>query len=714
VNPGDERYKNVIGKNVLLPLTDREIPVIADEAVDTAFGTGAVKVTPAHDFSDEAIAKRQKPPLPFLKVIDESGLMTVEAGEKYKGLDRYECRKAVVEDLKALGLIEKVEKHQYAIGHCYRCKTVIEPLSTIQWYVNVQEMAKDAVDVVRRDKVRITPQGWKNSYFPWMENINDWCISRQIWWGHQIPVWYCPYCRTEEGMLQGELITHLFFKPVKKGRDSIGGGTYAELRLRGFSHEEIVSNSKVIKVDISVKPLCTREDLTSCSDCGNSDVLRDPDVLDTWFSSALWPFSTLGWPQKTSDLDKFYPTNVLVTGFDILFFWVARMIMMGLKFMKEVPFEDVYIHALVRDSEGKKMSKSKGNVIDPVIMIDKYGTDSFRFTLAAFAAQGRDIKFSEERVEGYRHFVNKLWNASRFITMNHDGELLSEAISLESLELPERWILSRLSMTAGEIDRSLSEFRFNDAANAIYHFIWHELCDWYIEISKPVLYGEKNERREKTVRCLVSVLEKTLRLLHPFMPFVTEEIWQSLPGEKGLSIMREEYPDDLPQDREAENLMSHVMDAVTNIRSIRGELNISPSAEIEAHIKTRIDSVNEILLQNEFIVAKLARVKALFIGKNVKKPKGAAAAIIPLMEIYVPIKGLLDIGAEQARLKKELDKVNETILFLDKKLLNEDFLNSAPPDIVGKEKKRYDESIEKRQKITDQMERLKALDERDG
>jgi valyl-tRNA synthetase len=360
------------------------------------------------------------------------------------------------------------------------------------------------------------------------------------------------------------------------------------------------------------------------------------------------------------------------------------------------------------------MSKSKGNVIDPVIMSDKYGTDSFRFTLAAFAAQGRDIKFSEERVEGYRHFVNKLWNASRFITMNHDGELLSEAISLESLELPERWILSRLSMTAGEIDRSLSEFRFNDAANAIYHFIWHELCDWYIEISKPVLYGEKNERREKTVRCLVSVLEKTLRLLHPFMPFVTEEIWQSLPGEKGLSIMREEYPDDLPQDREAENLMSHVMDAVTNIRSIRGELNISPSAEIEAHIKTRIDSVNEILLQNEFIVAKLARVKALFIGKNVKKPKGAAAAIIPVMEIYVPIKGLLDIGAEQARLKKELDKVNETILFLDKKLLNEDFLNSAPPDIVGKEKKRYDESIEKRQKITDQMERLKALDERDG
>ncbi len=445
VNPDDERYGTLIGKHVALPLTGRTIPIIADDAVDMEFGTGAVKVTPAHDFNDEAIARRQNPVLPFIKVIDEDGTMTPDAGDDYRDMDRYECRKKVVTDLKALKLITKVERHQHSIGHCYRCKTVIEPLSTMQWYVNVHDMAEEALDAVRSGQIRITPEGWKNSYYSWMENINDWCISRQIWWGHRIPVWYCPFCRTEEGIMQGELIRHVFFEPVVVDGDEITGGTYAELKLMGFSHDEIIKNSKNVRVDAAVKPLCSREDIHECPECGNKDVLRDPDVLDTWFSSALWPFSTLGWPEKTADLEKFYPTNVLVTAFDILFFWVARMIMMGLKFRKDVPFRDVYIHALIRDSEGKKMSKSKGNVIDPVIMAEKYGTDAFRFTLAAFAAQGRDIRFSEERVDGYRNFINKLWNASKFIKMNLDESVITDDIDMDAMDLTERWILSRLA-----------------------------------------------------------------------------------------------------------------------------------------------------------------------------------------------------------------------------------------------------------------------------
>lgn len=710
VNPTDERFKNVIGKYVELPLTKRKIPVVADEAVDPEFGTGAVKVTPAHDFNDEAIAKRQSPPLQFLKVIDEIGNMTVEAGEKYAGLDRYDARKSVVDDLRAQGLIEKIEKHQHSIGHCYRCKTVIEPLSTIQWYVDVQDMARDAIDVVRRDKVKIAPSGWKNSYFAWMENINDWCISRQIWWGHQIPVWYCPYCRTEEGIFQGEHIYHIFFEPVMKDGEQITGGTYAELKLRGLSHDDIIFNSKVIKVDVVVKPICSRTDLDQCPECGNRDLIRDPDVLDTWFSSALWPFSTLGWPEKTKDLDRFYPTDVLVTGFDILFFWVARMIMMGLKFKKEIPFRDVYIHALVRDSEGKKMSKSKGNVIDPVIMVDKYGTDAFRFTLAAFAAQGRDIKFSEDRVEGYRHFVNKLWNASRYIMMNLEGEELPGNVSIKPLELTEKWIMSRLAVTAEEVEKALGEFRFNDAANAIYQFIWHELCDWYIEISKPILLGERSERRKSAVNCLHFILEKSLRLLHPFMPFVTEELWQGLTGKKGESIMIQEYPSKLEHDEDAERRMGYVMEAVTSIRSIRGELNVAPSTELAAHIRVKNEEIKNILNENDFIISKLSRLKEFVIGAGVKRPHGASASITSNMEIYVPIKGILDVDAELKRLKKDLDKVSETISFLDRKLLNEDFLSSAPKHIVEKEKLRYNEAIEKREKVTEQIERMKSLE----
>jgi valyl-tRNA synthetase len=425
VNPDDERYRHFIGKKISLPLTGRSIPIVADGAVDPEFGTGAVKVTPAHDFNDEAIAKRQNPPLEFIAVIGPDGRMTTDAGLKYSGMDRYECRNAVVADLTAEGLLDREEKYSHSISQCYRCKTVIEPLSTLQWYVKVGPLAGEAMKAVREGKIRIIPKAWENTYFAWMENINDWCISRQIWWGHRIPAWYCDEC--------GEVIV-------------------------------------------------AREAPGACSRCGGT-IRQDEDVLDTWFSSALWPFSTLGWPSETSELRTYYPTSALVTGFDIIFFWVARMIMMGLKFRNDVPFRDVYIHALVRDASGQKMSKSKGNVIDPLVMMDKYGTDAFRFTLAAFAAQGRDVKFSEERVEGYRHFVNKLWNASRFILLNAGDKDVPKTMPLEDLDIGSRWILSRTAATAEEVGLSLEEYRFNDAASAVYQFVWHELCDWYIEMA---------------------------------------------------------------------------------------------------------------------------------------------------------------------------------------------------------------------------------------
>ncbi len=530
VNPEDERYRKFIGKTVDLPLTRRRIPIISDGTVDLAFGTGAVKVTPAHDFNDEAIAKRQNPPLTFITVIGDEGHMTPDAGERYSGLDRYECRKLVLKDLRELHLIEKEELHVYSIGHCYRCKTITEPLSTPQWYVNVQSIARDAVRAVKEEKIRIVPKTWENTYFAWMDDIKDWCISRQIWWGHRIPVWYC---------------------------------------------RDMKNDHCKMKMGINV----TRETPHECLHCGSENLVQDEDVLDTWFSSALWPFSTLGWPEETDDLRTFYPTSVLVTGFDIIFFWVARMIMMGLKFMGDVPFRDVYIHALVRDIKGQKMSKSKGNVIDPLIMMDRYGTDAFRFTLAAFAAQGRDVKFSEERVEGYRHFVNKLWNAARFIMMNTEGFSKTGSVSKDAsnLSLPSRWILSRLSATAEDMNIALEEYRFNDAASSIYQFIWHEFCDWYIEMSKIEIQNPDLEAGVKW--CLLDTLDTLLKLLHPFMPFVTEEIWQKITPlkaevegetpENRESIMISSYPKSLPRDYQAEEEMSFVIDYIDHCRRTR-------------------------------------------------------------------------------------------------------------------------------------------------
>ncbi|MDA8434164.1 MAG: valine--tRNA ligase [Nitrospiraceae bacterium] len=659
VNPEDERYKGLIGKKISLPLTGRSIPIVADSAVDPEFGTGAVKVTPAHDFNDEAIAKRQTPPLEFITVIGPDGRMTAEAGLTYSGMDRYECRSAVVAALKAADLLDAEKKYSHSISQCYRCKTVIEPLSTLQWYVKVGPLAEEAMKAVREEKIRIIPKTWENTYFAWMENINDWCISRQIWWGHRIPAWYCDEC--------GEVIV-------------------------------------------------ARQAPAACTKCGGP-LRQDDDVLDTWFSSALWPFSTLGWPDDTPELQKYYPTSVLVTGFDIIFFWVARMIMMGLKFRKDVPFRDVYIHALVRDSSGQKMSKSKGNVVDPLVMMDKYGTDAFRFTLTAFAAQGRDVKFSEERVEGYRHFVNKLWNASRFIMLNTGDDKVPETMPLDGLDIGSRWILSRLSAAADEIGLSLEEYRFNDAAGAIYRFIWHELCDWYIEMEKPVLY-EENAAREKVRACLLFVLDRTLRLLHPFMPYVTEEIWQHVvasggAGSEGAILAAAAFPRSLVRDEAAETEMAIVMETVTGVRTIRGELNLSPSLELKVSIRALSGKADEVLRKNLGYVRKLARADVLQTGTDVKKPKGSAAAVRSFVEVYVPLEGLLNLELEIDRLKKDLAKAEETIAFLNKKLLNDDFLKRAPKEIIAKEKEKYEEGLKKRERIEEHVRKLREAGGKD-
>jgi valyl-tRNA synthetase len=655
VNPDDERYKDLIGKTVKLPVLNREIPIIADAFVDSSFGTGAVKVTPAHDPNDFEMARRHD--LPFINIMTGDGKMTEEAGP-YRGQDRFECRRNVLNDLEDLGHLEKITDHDLAIGHCYRCKTVVEPYLSKQWFVRIKSLAEEAIKAVKDGRVKIIPSGWENSYFDWMDNIKDWCISRQIWWGHRIPVWYCKGC------------------------------------------EEII---------------VSRETPAKCR-CGSENLKQDEDVLDTWFSSALWPFSTLGWPDDTYDLKTFYPTSVLITGFDILFFWVARMIMMGLKFMHKQPFDHVYIHALIRDVQGLKMSKSKGNVVDPLKMTEAYGTDAFRFTLAAYAAQGRDIKFNEKRVEGYRHFLNKIWNVSRFISMHtKEGEEvvsvkgISKGDSRIALSLADRWILSRLSTVCSEVNESLEDYRFNDSAGILYQFVWHELCDWYVEMIKPELYGDNEESKRAAISTLVYVFEVALALLHPFMPFISEEVWQQLPLRKKVdSLCIRKYPvaEDGIEDKEAEEKMAIIMDAVTGLRSIRGELNISPSLELKALIKT-LDSAKDILNANITYITKLANAKDIEIGKDIHIPKNAATSIKPAMEIFVPVEGLIDVDAEISRLNKELVKTERDLLFVKKKLANEDFRIKAPKAVVEENMSKYEEYKDKLEGIQNNIDKLK-------
>ncbi len=643
VNPEDDRYKYVHGKSVLLPLLNKPIPVIMDRYVDVEFGTGALKITPAHDPNDFEIGNTHG--LERIKVIDENGLMNELAGP-YKGLDRFECRKRILEDLKAEGLLERIEPYRHAVGHCYRCKTMIEPLLSKQWFVKVGPLAEKALLAVREGETQIFPAAWEKVYFEWMSNIKDWCVSRQIWWGHRIPAWYCQDC--------GEVIV-------------------------------------------------AKETPAKCPGCQGGNLLQETDVLDTWFSSALWPFSTLGWPDETDELKTFYPTSVLVTGFDILFFWVARMMMMGIHFMGEVPFRNVYIHALVRDAEGKKMSKSKGNVIDPLEVMDRFGTDAFRFTLAAFAAQGRDIKLSEERILGYRHFVNKIWNASRLILMNLDGQSGAD-IDIEALALPDRWILSRIREVSREVSGALEDYRFNDAAGSCYQFVWHEFCDWYLEMAKQGIYNDDERLRKNTKALLAYALKTILKLLHPFMPFVTEEVWQLLPGSR-KSIMVASFPEVSSGEIYEKALadMDFLMGVITGIRNIRGEMRIPPSTLVQVVIDVPDEEKQEVLKENRTHVQTLAKVEKLSLVSHAPKPQASATAVFADAQIHVLLKDLLDFEEEKRRIRKELEKLEKDLSLSSRKLSNAQFLEKAPAHIIEEVREKVKDMMGKREKLNQNL-----------
>ncbi len=653
VHPDDERYQGLRDIGISLPLTGRTIPVVYDHHVQREFGTGALKVTPAHDRDDYEIGLRHD--LERIKVMDDHGVMNEAAGP-YAGLDRFECRRRIVADLEEQGFLEKIEDYQHAVGKCYRCGTVVEPTTSRQWFVSVRPLADKAVQAVREGRIRIFPNTWYNTFYAWMDNIRDWCISRQIWWGHRIPAWTCQAC---------------------------GGLTVAVT------------------------------DPDACSHCGSSEIVQEEDVLDTWFSSALWPFSTLGWPEKTRELELFYPTSVLITSFDILFFWVARMMMMGLHIMEEVPFHDVYLHALVRDKHGKKMSKSTGNVIDPLDMIKTFGTDAFRFTLTAFAAQGREIRMDEERVEGYRRFINKLWNAARFAQMHlkdEDPGITAVTADPGSLPLPHRWILSRTDATIRKVLAAIEGYNFNEIASAIYQFTWHEFCDWYLEWIKADLYGDDEQARRNARGVLLAVLENILKLQHPVTPFVTEEIWSQLPGERSF-IMTEPYPVPVPawQDAEAEQDMELLMGVISGLRTIRSEAELHPTARIEATLICA-DAARRALLESfATAIGAMTRAGRLEIVARGEVPDDAGHALFQDVEMVVPLKGLIDVAGELDRLARERKKLEKELARVRGKLANEKFLAKAPAAVVDKERAREEELKTRLEKNAESTARLNRL-----
>ncbi|NLW44454.1 MAG: valine--tRNA ligase [Syntrophomonadaceae bacterium] len=648
VNPADERYRDYIGKNLILPILGRVIPVVADDYVDREFGTGAVKVTPAHDPNDFEMGLRHN--LPPVNVINQDGTMSDEAGP-YRGLDRYECRRRIVEDLREQGYLLKVEDHTHAVGHCYRCNTVIEPMISKQWFVKMKPLAEPAMKRVLDGDIVFVPGRFTKIYINWLENIRDWCISRQLWWGHRIPVWYCE-C--------GEMI-------------------------------------------------CSREDPEVCPRCNSSALTQDPDVLDTWFSSALWPFSTMGWPEDTRDLARFYPTSVLVTGRDIIFFWVARMIFAGLEFMKEVPFHDVMIHGLILDGQGRKMSKSLGNGIDPIEVIEQYGADTLRFSLITGTTPGNDVRFYMDKVENTRNFANKVWNASRFVIMNmEDYERIELADS--DFELADRWILHRLSVTNREVTRLLEQYELGEAARTLYDFIWDDFCDWYVELAKPRLYRPEKPRERKVAQnILLMVLKDTLKMLHPFMPFITEEIFQHLP-EATESIMIEPWPENdrfyMPQAEEDMRLLIQIIRA---IRNIRNEFNIPPGMLIPVQIVTPDTEKAAKILKNRSYIENMANLKGINVtGPQETRPVQALSAYLVDIEILVPVEGVIDVEKEIARLEKELHKTEQDIKRLESKLNNQGFISKAPAEVVEKEKARQKENLEKREGIIKRLQTLKG------
>ena len=647
VHPDDERYRAIVGRKVRHPLTGREFPIIADAIlVDPKFGTGAVKVTPAHDFNDFETGKRHG--LEQLTVIDLSGKMTAAAGP-VAGLDRFEARKRVKALLAERGLDRGTKPHQLAIGRCQRSQTVLEPLLSDQWYVRIEPLARPAIEAVEQGRTRFIPEQWTNTYMAWMRNIHDWCISRQLWWGHQIPAWYCP-----------------------------------------DGHVTVA-----------------REAPAACATCGSASLRQDEDVLDTWFSSALWPFSTMGWPERTDTLRTFYPTSVMETGHDIIFFWVARMMMMGLHFMGEVPFRTVYLHPMVRDEKGQKMSKTKGNVIDPLVITEQYGADALRFTLAALTAQGRDIKLAKERIEGYRAFANKLWNATRFALMNLEGfEAGGQAAAPRAAA--DRWILARTQRAVNETVAALEAFRFNEAAGTVYHFVWHELCDWYIELAKEALYGDDPARKRATQATLVHALETALRLLHPFMPFVTEELWHVLRARVKAeawpdSVYAASYPRPGPVDEGAERGFGPVIGIVDAIRNVRGEMNIPFKVALEDVEIGALDREAAATVREELgRIHRLANVRDAVVREDGASPArrpASAAAVGAGFEVRVGLAGAVDLAAESARISKEIAKVEQDLEGIARKLANPAFVQRAPPEVVEKDRARAEELRQKRGKL---------------
>lgn len=649
VNPEDERYAKLIGKTLRLPILNREIPVIADSYVDTKFGTGAVKITPSHDPNDYEMGLRHN--LPEIVVIGKDGVMTEEAGP-FAGLERYECRKQIVARLKEEGYLVKIEEHSHAVGHCQRCHNIVEPLVSTQWFVKMQPLVKAAVDCVTDGRTQFVPERFTKNYTGWMENIHDWCISRQIWWGHRIPVWYCDDC--------GEMSA-------------------------------------------------SRTDLEKCPKCGSTHIHQDEDALDTWFSSALWPFSTMGWPDNTELLKQFYPTSVLVTGYDIIFFWVARMLIMGMEFMKEIPFEKVFIHGLVRDSQGRKMSKSLGNGIDPLEVIEKYGADTLRFMLITGNTPGNDMRFYWERVEGTRNFANKIWNASRFALMNMEG--YDKDAELAPYTLADKWILSRLQDTVKDVTGLLERFELGEAGRAIYDFIWSEVCDWYIEIAKPRLYNKEAAAERATAQhVLATVLVSAMKLLHPYMPFITEEIYQCLPHE-AESIMISKWPvaDESLIDPEAERGMNAIMDSIKAIRNMRAEVNANPGKKIPA-IMLVSEDLREVVAHNDSYIKLLGGIDNLELRPlNGEKPENAMAAVVTGIEVYLPLAGLIDVEKETQRLSKELAAMEKDLQRAGGKLNNAGFLAKAPEDVIAKERAKYEELSGKIEAVKKRMAYLAEL-----
>lgn len=694
VNPNDDRYKNFIGEYIDHPITGREIPIIADDFVDQEFGSGCVKITPAHDFNDYAMAQRHQ--LPMINIFTPKAQINDNAPSRYQGLDRFEARKKIVEELKELNLLENIQAHKLKVPRADRSGTVVEPYLTYQWFIKTKPLAQAALQAVANKEIEFVPENWTKTYFQWLENIEDWCISRQLWWGHRIPAWY----------------------------DEQGNAYVAET-------EEAVRKTYNLNHDIKLR--------------------QDDDVLDTWFSASLWPFVTLGWPHKTAEFSSFYPTQVLVTGFDIIFFWVARMVMMGMKFTDKIPFQRVYVTGLIRDSEGQKMSKSKGNVLDPIDLIDgididaliqkrtyglmqpemakkieqntrkefpegipAFGTDALRFTYCALATTGRDIRFDSGRIEGYRNFCNKLWNATRYVLMQSENQtILRDAPTLTELTTIDRWILSQLQQTITKVHENFTNYRFDLIAQTIYEFIWNEFCDWYLELTKPILWGDNEIAKNKTRHTLLNVLENILRLTHPLMPFITEEIWQKvapLIHRSGPTIMLQPYPqfDELQINREADAEIEWLKQIILGVRNIRGEMNIAPSKPLTLLLTKGTEVDRQRMSSNKTFLTSLARLEKIEWYDDKALPV-STTVIVGQLELHIPLADLIDKSAEIKRLDKEISKLQSDLEKIDVKLNNPDYLAKAPTHIVEKEQTRAQEIKQNLEKLTQQQKHIEAI-----